>query len=204
MPSKSVTPTEFDVAVIGTGIVGLATALGFSQQGFSVALVGPPANPHRSKPADAFDPRIYAIAPASVELLERLAVWGSIDQQRTCAVERMRVFGDAGDELTFDAYGATVERLATIIEEGEVLRDSTRRAVSSRRSSALLRSSLRFTSHLRRSTLSLKEAARCLRCLSRAPTARIHRCARRRASAHPSSRISKRPSSLISNASGRI
>jgi ubiquinone biosynthesis UbiH/UbiF/VisC/COQ6 family hydroxylase len=34
----------------------------------------------------------------------------------------MRVFGDAGDELTFDAYGATVERLATIIEEGEVLR----------------------------------------------------------------------------------
>ncbi len=121
MPPKSA-PTEFDVAVIGTGIVGLAAALGFSQQGFSVALVGPPANPHRSKPADAFDPRIYAIAPASVELLERLAVWGSIDQQRTCAVERMRVFGDAGDELTFDAYGATVERLATIIEEGEVLR----------------------------------------------------------------------------------
>ncbi len=37
-------------------------------------------------------------------------------------VERMRVFGDRGDELTFDAYAAAVERLATIIEESELLR----------------------------------------------------------------------------------
>ncbi len=34
----------------------------------------------------------------------------------------MRVFGDRGDELTFDAYGASVERLATILEESELLR----------------------------------------------------------------------------------
>jgi len=37
-------------------------------------------------------------------------------------VARMRVFGDAGDELDFDAYGAAVERLATIGEEAELLR----------------------------------------------------------------------------------
>jgi ubiquinone biosynthesis UbiH/UbiF/VisC/COQ6 family hydroxylase len=34
----------------------------------------------------------------------------------------MRVFGDAGDELTFDAYAATVDRLATIVEESELVR----------------------------------------------------------------------------------
>ncbi len=34
----------------------------------------------------------------------------------------MRVFGDDGPQLTFDAYGATVERLATIVEESELLR----------------------------------------------------------------------------------
>jgi ubiquinone biosynthesis UbiH/UbiF/VisC/COQ6 family hydroxylase len=34
----------------------------------------------------------------------------------------MRVFGDAGDELAFDAYGAAVERLATIGEEAELVR----------------------------------------------------------------------------------
>ena len=113
---------EFDVAIIGTGIVGLAAALGLSQQGFSVALAGPPATPPPTKLADGFDARIYALAPASVALLQRLAVWESVDVQRTCAVDRMRVFGDAGDELSFDAYGAAVERLATIIEEREVLR----------------------------------------------------------------------------------
>ena len=114
--------TEFDVAVIGTGIVGLAAALGFAQQGIRVALVGPRPTPYRAKSAKTFDSRIYALAPASVAFLEHLSVWSSIDLQRTCAVEHMRVFGDAGDELAFDAYGATVERLATIVEEGEILR----------------------------------------------------------------------------------
>ena len=34
----------------------------------------------------------------------------------------MRVFGDRGDELTFDAYAAAVDRLATIAEESDLLR----------------------------------------------------------------------------------
>jgi ubiquinone biosynthesis UbiH/UbiF/VisC/COQ6 family hydroxylase len=45
-----------------------------------------------------------------------------VNVERVCPVERMRVFGDAGDELTFDAYAATVERLATIVEESELAR----------------------------------------------------------------------------------
>ena len=59
---------------------------------------------------------------SSVALLEGLGVWASVDQQRVCAVEHMRVFGDDGPQLAFDAYGATVERLATIVEESELLR----------------------------------------------------------------------------------
>lgn len=114
-------PLSFDVAVVGTGIPGLAAALGFAQQQLSVALIGPPPQPPVPSPA-RFDARIYAIAPASVALLERLGVWSSVDQRRVCPIERMRVFGDAGNELTFDAYGATVERLATIIEESDLLR----------------------------------------------------------------------------------
>ncbi len=55
-------------------------------------------------------------------MLEGLGVWASVDQQRVCAVEHMRVYGDDGPQLTFDAYSATVERLATIIEESELLR----------------------------------------------------------------------------------
>ena len=115
-------PLIFDVAVVGTGVPGLACALGLAQQGLAVALIGPRPKLHAATAAEPLDLRIYALAPASVELLERLGAWTSVDPQRVCPIERMRVFGDAGDELTFDAYGATVERLATIIEESELLR----------------------------------------------------------------------------------
>ena len=91
--------SSFDIAVVGTGIPGLATALGFAQQGLSVALIGPRPKPYAATRAQPFDPRIYAVAPASVALLEGLGVWASVDQQRVCAVEHMRIFGDDGPEL---------------------------------------------------------------------------------------------------------
>ena len=113
---------RFDAAIVGTGVVGLATALGLARQGLNVGLIGPRPRPHTATSAAPFDPRIYALAPASVALLERLGVWTRVARDRTAVVMRMRVFGDAGDELTFDAYGAAVERLATIVEEAELIR----------------------------------------------------------------------------------
>ena len=114
--------TSFDIALVGTGIPGLAAAVGFAQQGHSVALIGTRPRPHVSSASSLFDSRIYALAPASVALLEGLGVWASVDQSRLCPVEHMRVFGDDGQTLAFDAYSATVERLATIVEESELLR----------------------------------------------------------------------------------
>lgn len=113
---------RFDVAVVGPGVAGLATALGLAQQGLKVGLIGPRPRIHQPAAQAPFDARIYALAPGSTGLLERLGVWGRVDAGRICPVERMRVFGDAGDELSFDAYAATVERLATIVEESELAR----------------------------------------------------------------------------------
>jgi len=113
---------RFDVAVVGRGVAGLATALGLAQQGLKVALVGPRPRIHTPSSEAPYDARIYALAPGSAALLEQLGVWGRVAADRVCQVERMRVFGDAGDELTFDAYAATVDRLATIVEESELTR----------------------------------------------------------------------------------
>lgn len=113
---------NFDFAVVGAGVAGMACALGLSQQGFRVALIGPRARAHQAAAVAPFDSRIYAIAPATVALLQTIGVWNRVDVERATAVERMRVFGDRGDELTFDAYAATVERLATILEEAELVR----------------------------------------------------------------------------------
>lgn len=110
-----------DAAVVGSGLAGMATALGLAQQGLRVALVGPRVAAHRASADEPFDARIYALAPATVELLQRLAVWARIDAARLAAVDTMRVFGDRGDGLTFDAYGAGIERLATIAEESALL-----------------------------------------------------------------------------------
>jgi L-lactate dehydrogenase (cytochrome) len=67
--------TDPDVAVVGAGVAGLASALGLAQQGLRVALIGPRARIHQTTAGAPFDARIYAVAPATVELLERLAVW---------------------------------------------------------------------------------------------------------------------------------
>jgi len=114
--------TTFDIAVVGAGVAGLATAVGAAQLGLRTVLIGPRVAVHRPDAAAPFDARIYAIAPASVALLEQLKVWPAVDASRVQPVAKMRVFGDAGRELSFDAYQAALPRLATIVEESELLR----------------------------------------------------------------------------------
>jgi len=110
------------IAVVGTGVVGLAAALGCAQRGLQVTLIGAAPRPFLSAPGEArFDSRIYALSQASCELLAQLRVWSQIDPARICAIARMRVFGDDGGKLQFDAYAAGVERLATICEESQLL-----------------------------------------------------------------------------------
>lgn len=105
--------------VVGTGVVGLALALGCAQRGLSVTLLGPA--PSAPDPR-AFEARIYAISPAATALLSQLRVWSQVNPERICPVEAMRVFGDLDGELRFDARTAGVERLATIVEEAELRR----------------------------------------------------------------------------------
>jgi len=116
------TSAKYDSAVVGAGVAGLACAVGTAQLGLRVALVGPRAPVHRATASAPFDERIYAVAPASVALLEKLKVWPAIDVARVQSVARMRVFGDAGNELCFDAYQASLPQLASIVEESELLR----------------------------------------------------------------------------------
>ncbi len=120
--SAATSQPSFDLAVVGAGVAGLAAAIGASQLGLRVALIGPDARAFAPSDAVPFDARIYALAPSAIELLERLKVWPQMNAARVQSVAQMRVFGDAGNELTFDAYQAALERLAAIVEEGELAR----------------------------------------------------------------------------------
>lgn len=122
------------VAVVGTGVVGLSAALGCAQRGIDVTLLGPApagarqATSPRAGVADAaddgapWDARIYALAPATIALLERQRVWAQIDAARLCPVTRMAVHGDDGGQLDFEAPAAGAAPLATICEESQIAR----------------------------------------------------------------------------------
>lgn len=119
----------FDIAVVGTGLVGLASALGLAQQGWRVALLGhapaavPTSTPKTENDTD-WDNRIYAFSPATQALLTRLNVWAQLPSDRLQAVQEMRIFpesvGNATQPLHFTAYEACVPELAWIAENRSV------------------------------------------------------------------------------------
>src|ERR1700730_6684142 len=120
--SMAAQTVSFDVAVVGTGVVGLAAALGCAQRGVRLGLTGPAPRLRVPTAQVPFDPRIYALAGASIQLLEDGRAWPQVDRARIQPVVRMQIEGDAGGSLSFDAYSAAVDRLATIVEESELLR----------------------------------------------------------------------------------
>ncbi|HEU4621652.1 MAG TPA: FAD-dependent monooxygenase [Burkholderiaceae bacterium] len=113
--------SRFDVVVAGRGAVGCAAALGLAQQGLSTLHVGVSPTPSTA----SWDPRVFAISPASMALLDRLRVAGQLNRSRLAPVYDMEIHGDdtrRPGRLGFSAYGACVSELATIVESRELQR----------------------------------------------------------------------------------
>ncbi|MEN9316635.1 MAG: hypothetical protein RIS35_3028 [Pseudomonadota bacterium] len=107
----------YDAVIVGRGAVGVASALGLSRLGLRVALVAPAVQAEGAQ--EGWDARVFAISPASRDLLRRLRVWDAIDHQRVAPVYDMRIWPDTrvdAPELRFGAYESCVDALAWIIE----------------------------------------------------------------------------------------
>jgi ubiquinone biosynthesis UbiH/UbiF/VisC/COQ6 family hydroxylase len=110
---------NFDVVIIGGGLVGASLAAALKHSGLSLALVeSQPLPMLEDSPvnAEAWDSRIYAISPGSRSFLEQSGAWSLLDADRIAPVESMRVFGDTAAELEFSAYQMGVPELACILE----------------------------------------------------------------------------------------
>ena len=108
---------QFDVAVVGAGVVGAAAALAFARDGFKVALVEAqePAPWQAAKP----DLRVYAFAPDNAALLEDLGVWPGVCARRVQPYRAMQVWDAAGGRpLTFEADRFARRELGWIVEHG--------------------------------------------------------------------------------------
>lgn len=107
---------DFDVVIVGSGLVGASFAAALGDSGLRLALVEASSPP--PLPDDAgWDSRIYAISPGSAAFLEQCGAWQQVDATRVTRVEDMRVFGDDGvSRLEFSAYDAGLRELAFIVE----------------------------------------------------------------------------------------
>lgn len=113
---------DFDVVVVGSGLVGASLALALEAAGLNLALIEAQP-PQPGVGAADWDSRVYAISPGSAAFLERCGAWQALDMTRVSRVEAMRVFGDDGrSELDFSAYDAGLRELAFIVENRELQR----------------------------------------------------------------------------------
>ena len=87
-------PSSSGALVVGTGTAGLATALALARQCIPVSLLGPRA-PIPAAAADTYDPRVYAVSPASQAFLAKLGIWDLLPSERIARIESMDVMGAA-------------------------------------------------------------------------------------------------------------
>ena len=109
-----------DVAVVGGGMVGAATALALARAGFATALVEArePA-PWRSE--DEVDLRVVGLAPSSIALLNELDVWTSIRDSRSGPYAHMHVWDASnGASIDFDSADECRQWLGYIVENNLV------------------------------------------------------------------------------------
>jgi 2-octaprenylphenol hydroxylase len=123
-------PTQqFDILVVGGGMIGSALALGLSRQGWQVGLIEgapaaslmAPAEPANS--VDGFEPRVSALSLASQRLLEELGAWPKVQASRHCGYREMTVWdGDGTGRIHFDAAELHARSLGTIVENRNIVR----------------------------------------------------------------------------------
>ena len=115
---------DFDVIVVGGGLVGSACANVLAQNGHRVALLEArrlnTENPVENL-IDGWDSRIYTISPGNAAWLETLGVWNLLDSNRICPITSMHIWGDNdAAELQFNAYEANAANLGFIVENRQL------------------------------------------------------------------------------------
>ena len=105
---------DFDIVIVGSGMVGAAVACALGQSGLRLAIIesSPPAPYADDQPHDL---RVSALSIASKKILQTVGAWPGIENRRLCPFRRMRVWERAGDtefcseDINYPELGYIVE-----------------------------------------------------------------------------------------------
>lgn len=106
---------QFEIIIVGGGMVGAAAALGLARQGRQVALIErqEPDPFHASQPMDL---RVSAISHASVSLLQDLGAWADIEAMRVCPYRRLETWEAEDSRVCFSADQLELPQLGYMVE----------------------------------------------------------------------------------------
>ncbi len=109
---------NFDIIIVGGGMVGAAVACGLGNSPLKVGIIEKNI-PHDFSDNQAHDLRVSALSIASKNILETVGAWDGVLKRRYCPFKRMRVFETTGDtefcsdDINHDELGFIVENRIT-------------------------------------------------------------------------------------------
>ncbi|REL30020.1 FAD-dependent oxidoreductase [Thalassotalea euphylliae] len=106
---------QYDVLIVGGGMIGAATALSLAELGLKV-VVFEQHQPQEFSHEQAFDLRVSAISVASENLLKDLGAWQQILQWRACPYRRLGVWESELAYAEFNADAINQPHLGHIVE----------------------------------------------------------------------------------------
>ncbi|MGI2257888.1 FAD-dependent monooxygenase [Shewanella sp. GXUN23E] len=121
-----ITTQTYDVAIVGGGMVGLATACGLAEAGVKTLVI----DAGRSEAVNGHPRlRVSAINQASRRLLTNLGAWQYLDADRTGPYRRMEVWDKDGlGKIQFDAQSLSESALGAIVENDAIAYALSKRA----------------------------------------------------------------------------
>ncbi len=116
---------QFDIAIVGAGLVGASLACAIAQQenaqSLRIALIEAGGDAQHFT-GEEFDPRVVALTRASQNLLVEIGVWDDIVRARACAYRDMHVWdGEGTAEIHFNCAEIRASELGHIVENSVII-----------------------------------------------------------------------------------
>jgi 2-octaprenylphenol hydroxylase len=113
--------SHFDIVIVGSGIVGAATALALAKNTtLTIALIDSQklsADWHKEN----YAPRVSAISLASQRIFQNLSLWSAMTAKRVSPYQKMHVWDARGSgEIKFDCASVNTSALGFIVEDNVI------------------------------------------------------------------------------------